>query len=200
MTAAKSLAIRLALASPGSARTVNSFGATVCVCGSGASASAGLASAALAPWRAYLAQAASPGPMPQNSFAIFIDGMGVRHHAVRDLRRFGRQIPPRQQHRESEPGGRADGAAPRPPPKLPETKTQKYRAPALTRSARHRLRPWPANATSSRQSRQSLPCGIAGKMAELRRRLWRVYDASATASSAASSSASPIGASVGPSR
>src|SRR6185437_14687177 len=53
-TAAKSRAILLARASPGSARIVNSFAAWAAVGGSGASASAGLASAALAPRRAYL--------------------------------------------------------------------------------------------------------------------------------------------------
>ncbi len=152
MTVAKSLAIRLALTSPGSARTVNSF-ATAGWAGSGASARIGLAAAGATDWRAY-----RPSALPRQApchnirLAVFIDRTAVRHHAIRDFLGLGGQVPSRQQHGETQPGSRADGTAPWPPPKPPQTKTKKCRAPALTRSARHHAQPWPANATSSRQS------------------------------------------------
>src|ERR1700678_3452856 len=83
ITVAKSLAIRLALTSPGSARTVDSF-ATAGWATSGASAS---------PERA-----APPDAMPQYSFAIFIDRTAVRDHAIGDFLGLGGQVPACQKH------------------------------------------------------------------------------------------------------
>ena len=123
MTVAKSLAIRLALRSPGSARTVNSLLQPPVGPGSGASASMGLAAAgASGLTRVSAERAAPPDAMPQHSFAIFKDRTAIRHHSVGDFLRLGGQVPSRQQHGETQSRDRADRTAPRPPPKLPQTK------------------------------------------------------------------------------
>ena len=87
---------------------------------------------------AALALAATPRAMPQNSHAIMEHRVVVRDHAVRGF--LGREGFASEQRRKAKRGRSADGSASRPPPKLPQTGKQTYRAPAPTRSARHRAR------------------------------------------------------------
>src|SRR5271168_4481713 len=101
--------------------------------------------------------------MPQHSLAVFIDRTAVRHHAIGDFLGLGRQVPSRQQHSETQADNRADGMAPWPPPKLPQIKTQKCRAPALTRSARHHAQPLASKCDLIKAINTWLPSGIAVK-------------------------------------
>src|SRR5271170_5431558 len=101
--------------------------------------------------------------MPQHFLAVFKDRTAVRHHTIGDFLGLGHKVPSRQQHGETQSSSRADRSAPWPPPKPPQIKIQKCRAPALTRSARHHAQPLASKCDLIKAITTSLPSGIAVK-------------------------------------
>ena len=166
MTAAKSLAIRLALASPGSARTVKSLGRPCC--GSGASASAGLASAA----RRAIDGRTCPGcparPHATKFACHFYRRGGCKAPCRRGFFGIGGQIPARQQpsrRRTRRLRRRRRAAALAQASGNQNTKILGARPDAFRSSSVVTLA---SKCDLIKAIKTSLPCGIAGKMAKLR--------------------------------
>ena len=198
MTAAKSLAIRLALTSPGSARTVNSFASAGC--GSGASASAGLAVGRRGRLDAHTCRGC-PAKRHATKFAChFYRRDGCKAPCRRGssgTRRPDPRPPAASRRRTRRPRRRRRAAAPAQASRNQNTKILGARPDAFRSSSVATLA---SKCDLIKAIKTLLPCGIAGQIAGLR----GVCGASMTPRRRrrAPRRAPPrsIGASVGPSR